>query len=141
MNGPLVLDASVILKWVLPPEQEPYHVQAQAIAEAVAEKRVSVRVPALWYFEVGNILIRKYPSDAANDLADLRTHLALSESVMTKDWQGQILNLTSRYRVTFYDAAYHALAIIHGGIFITADEKYLAAVAGEPRAIHLRDWQ
>lgn len=141
MGSPIVIDASVILKWVLPPDREPHHAQAQAIAEAMAENRLSVAVPVLWYFEVGNILIRKYPDQAAEDLADLRKHLLMFEQAMTADWQSRILDLTARYHVTFYDAAYHALAIVNDGIFVTADENYLQAVAGEPNAIHLKDFR
>jgi predicted nucleic acid-binding protein len=53
----------------------------------------------------------------------------------------QILRLTATFGVTFYDAAYHALAIVREGVFVTADEKYLNAVAGEPHAMHLKDWR
>lgn len=140
MSIPYVIDASVILKWVLPPEYEPYYDQGQAIADALFNRSLSVIVPYLWYFEVGNILIRKYPQHAAQDLADLRKQLVMFEQAITPDWQNWILDLTARYRVTFYDASYHALAIVREGVFITADEKYLNAVAGEPHIMHLKDW-
>jgi len=140
MNGTVVIDASVILKWVLPPEQEPHHAQGQALGEAMLNRRLSVAVPPLWYYEVGNILIRRYPEHAAQDLSDLRKQLALFEQAMTPAWQSRILDLAARYRVTFYDAAYHALAIVREGVFVTADEKYLQAVTGEPHVMHLKDW-
>ena len=35
------------------------------------------------------------------------------------------LRLATQYQVTFCDTAYHALAIVQGGVFVTADRKYL----------------
>jgi predicted nucleic acid-binding protein len=67
--------------------------------------------------------------------------LGPGESLSAPDWQRQILALTTRHRVTFYDAAYHALAIVNEGIFVTADEKYLKAVGDDKHAMHLKDWR
>lgn len=140
MAGLVVIDASVILKWVLPPGAEPYQPQALSLAEAVAQGRIEVRLPGLWYFEVGNILIRKYRQDADRDLADLRQQLGPCEQPVSAGWQREIIRLTGAYPVTFYCASYHALAIVNDGVFVTADEKYLQAVAGEPNLRHLKDW-
>lgn len=140
MTRPLVMDASVILKWVLPPEAEPFQAQAIAIAQAIADGRVTALVPGLWYFEVGNILIRKYRADADQDLRDLQAQLGSCERPAFPEWQRETLRLTAAYPVTFYDASYHALAIVNRGVFVTADQKYLQAVAGEPHVMHLKDW-
>lgn len=136
----VVPDASVLLKWVLPGEYEDHVAQALALRSAIALQRVQVAVPALWYFEVGNTLARKYPQDAAGQLADLRAFRLPSVEVDSA-LERQILRLTSAFGVTFYDAAYHALAMIHEGVFVTADEKYLNAVAGESHVMHLQDWR
>ena len=141
MRNLAVLDASVILKWVLPADAEPYQSQALSLAEAVAQGRLVVKLPSLWFFEVGNILIRKYRQDAERDLADLRQQLGQCEQPVSAGWQREIIRLTRAYPVTFYDASYHALAIVHDGIFVTADEKYLQAAAGEPNLMHLKDWR
>ena len=37
---------------------------------------------------------------------------------------GEAFALMKKYRVTFYDAAYHAVAIIRNGTLITADDAY-----------------
>ncbi|NJD04868.1 MAG: type II toxin-antitoxin system VapC family toxin [Methylococcaceae bacterium] len=135
----VVPDASVLLKWVLPGDRELHREQALELRKAVAAGRVEVRVPALWYFEVGNTLARKYPQDARGRLADLRA-FRLMEIAMGRREEEQILRLTGTFAVTFYDASYHALAIVNDGVFVTADEKYLQAVAGEPNLLHLKDW-
>ncbi len=53
---------------------------------------------------------------------------------------GGHLGLTRRYEVTFYDASYHALAIVTGGRFVTADEKHLTKAGDAGYLIYLRDW-
>jgi predicted nucleic acid-binding protein len=141
MRDRVVIDASVILKWVLPPEAEPYQPQALRLADAVMQGKIEVMLPGLWYFEVGNILIRKYRQDADHDLADLRRQLGSGEQAVSTGWQGEIIRLTDFYPVTFYDASYHALAIVNRGVFVTADEKYLSAVVGESAIMHLKDWR
>lgn len=100
MSRLIVIDASVILKWALPPDTEPHQPEALAIAEAFTEGDVDVALPALWYFEVGNILLRKYPEHADKDLLDLRDQLCSFEKSMTDEWQHQMLTLTTRHRVT-----------------------------------------
>jgi predicted nucleic acid-binding protein len=137
----LVADASVILKWILPPGSEDYQQQAWAIIDAVGDRRVEIKVPSLWFFEVGNLLARRYPAQAEQQLGDLLAALGPGESLSAPDWQRQIVALTTRHRVTFYDAAYHALAVVNEGIFVTADEKYLKAVGDDKHAMHLKDWR
>jgi len=136
----VVIDASVILKWILPRDSEPYQDQAQALATLIKGGSIQVGVPSLWYFEVGNLLARKYPLQADQQLANLRLILEPCEIPGKTGWQKKILALVEQHGITFYDAAYHALAIIQQGVFVTADEKYLQTVRKEPHAMHLKDW-
>jgi len=136
----VVPDASVLLKWVLPPDHEQHVEQALALRRDIAWKKLDARVPSLWYFEVGNTLARRYPAEAGRHLENLRL-FGLQESAPDPTLEQDILRLTTEFGVTFYDAAYHALAIVHEGVFVTADEKYVQAVGGEPHVMHLRDWK
>lgn len=43
--------------------------------------------------------------------------------------------------ITFYDAAYHALALLHEGLFVTADTQYVTRAEGSGGVITLGDWQ
>jgi len=52
-----------------------------------------------------------------------------------------VLELTKRYDVSFYDAAYHALAIVHDGLFVTADTRYVTRVAEMGSLVALGEWQ
>ena len=55
-------------------------------------------------------------------------------------WLAKALELTKRYEVSIYDAAYHALAIIHDGLFVTADTRYVTRVAETGSAVVLGEW-
>ena len=35
------------------------------------------------------------------------------------------MSLAVTYEVAFYDAAYHAVALALGGVFVTADQRYV----------------
>lgn len=141
MNNPglFIPDASVLLKWVLPAEGETCVEQALSMRDAFVAGKITLLVPELWYFEVGNTLSRKYPDETEDLLSGL---LAMGFDTATPDqrWQTAILQLVSAHRVTFYDAAYHALAVISDGIFVTADEKYLASARSDRHIAHLKDW-
>ena len=131
----IVLDASVILKWVLPPVDEPDIDKALALRDAIASGGVVALAPDLWIYEAGNLLALRFP-DRAADLLDSLLRFDLAIARPSKRWLRRTLELTQRYGVTFYDAAYHAHAIVERGEFVTADARYFRH-AGEAGAIML----
>ena len=140
MAVPIVVpDASVILKWVLPSEDEPDLERAIALREAIMAGDVHARVPTLWLYEVGNTLTRRFPERAERAL-DLLLRFDLVSAPRTPRWLRLVLELTERYGVTFYDASYHAHAIASRGLFITADERYVARAETAGAIARLADW-
>jgi predicted nucleic acid-binding protein len=119
----VVPDASVLLKWVIPTVEEGRD-SAIELREAAIAGRLSLIVPPLWLYEVGNTLARRFP-DHALRLLEALVAFGLVERTATKAWREQALALTSDYAATFYDAAYHALALVEGGVFVTADSDYV----------------
>lgn len=136
----VVPDASVILKWVLPEEDEPFHAQAGELRQQFSDNEVAFVVPSLWRFEIGNTLTRKYPQYALQDMQDLQD-MGMSEPKPSQLWLEQACALAQEYSVAFYDAAYHALAIVESGVFVTTDERYMRAVGHHQSLSHLADWQ
>lgn len=57
-----------------------------------------------------------------------------------RDYERIAAGLLNVVNVTFYGAAYHALAIVNQGVFITADEKYMKAVCDEPYFMHIKNY-
>jgi len=140
MPAPLVVpDASVILKWVLPSDDEPDADKALVLRNAILEEDLSALVPVLWIYEVGNTVARRFPANAAAWLAALMK-FDLEESPPSRQWLTAALQLTDRYGVTFYDAAYHAIAIVQHGLFVTADTRYFKQAKEAGSVVKLNDW-
>jgi len=135
----VVPDASVILKWALPSDAEPAADRALLLRNAIRDDVVRAVVPSLWLFEVGNTVARRFPQHARAWLAAL-AKFGLEEQAVTAQWLRQAVELTERYPVSFYDAAYHATAIVHGGVFVTADERYVAQAALHGAVVSLQEW-
>lgn len=134
----MVPDASVLLKWVLA-QPETDTEQALALREAAIAKRLVLAVPPLWLYEVGNTLARRYPDNAQALIESLRQG-PLRAVGPTRAWLIKTLELTMEYGVTFYDASYHALAIVSQGVFVTADGRYVHKAGSETDVLVLKDW-
>ena len=137
----VVPDASVILKWVLEREDEPGHAQAMKLQEALLADELEIRMPTLWRYEVGNVLGLKKPGMASElmgallayefDEVPLRTEYALAVLEHMQDVNG----------VTFYDSAYHVLALRTRGLYLTADTMYVKRAKRKGHVSLLSDWQ
>jgi predicted nucleic acid-binding protein len=121
----LVLDSSIVGCWCFPDE-------ASALADH-AWQGVSVGgavVPALWWFEVRNILLinerrgRVNPADTAEFLTDLEM---LPIRIDQDPKGGTTLALARAHRLTFYDAAYLELARRLDAPLATLDRQLAAA--------------
>jgi predicted nucleic acid-binding protein len=97
-------------------------------------------VPPLWIYEVGNTVARRFPAHAQTWLAAL-LRFGLEEMPVSQSLLDKSLELTSRHEVSFYDAAYHALALLHKGLFVTADAKYANRASGSGSVITLAEWK
>lgn len=134
----IVPDASVILKWCLT-ENEADRDKAVAIRQASLSGRAQLWVPSLWRFEAGNILIRRRPAEA-NELLSLCEASGLREIEPSREWQATTVRLAVEYGVSFYDASYHALALVHAGTFVTSDARFIAKAKKAGRLIHLSEF-
>lgn len=136
----LVPDASVLLKWVLPSDDESDADKALLLRAAIMEEAVRVILPALWLYEVGNTIARRFPQQASDWLSAL-LKFGLEEAPPSQPWLAKTLELTRCYEVSFYDAAYHALALVHKGLFVTADSRYINRVTESGSVIALSEWE
>ncbi len=139
MSATFVPDASVLLKWIFRSPDEPDHDRALDLKTAWLDDECELVVPSLWVYEVGNVLALKHPSTAAS-LLQAMLDLGIREEAPHRD-AGTILRLMRDHRVTFYDAAYHALAIRHRGTMITADRAYVKKAGRAGHVVLLSDWR
>lgn len=122
-------DASVLLRWVLPGHDEQDTDVALALREQTVAGTLDLVVPQLWIYEVGNTLALRFPGDAEELLASL-ADFDLTEAKLDSRWRTRAASLSVAYGVAFYDAAYHAVALRFGGVFVTADERYVRRASG-----------
>lgn len=135
----LVPDASVLLKWVLPGPDERDKKAALSLRDEAVGGNVELIVPQLWIYEVGNTLSRRFP-EQADELLDSLVAFQLTEAQPDSAWRTAALSLTVTYGVTFYDAAYHAVALTRRGRFVTADDRYIRRAASAGGVQPLRRW-
>ena len=125
MERPTIIDASVGVKLV---SQEELSAEADALLLQHIEGNMSVVIPTLFYYEVGNALrYKNAPQQLINrafqDLMQFQFHTQhLDHKLLTNT-----LNIALQFNLTFYDAAYLALADAHNGFCITCDKKMLAS--------------
>ena len=140
MSGAVIVpDASVLLKWILRSDDEPDHDRALQLKTAWLEGACELVVPSLWAFEVGNVLGLKQP-EKATVLLGAMIDLGLREDA-PHGYVPAIITLMRAHKVTFYDAAYHALAIHHGGLMLTADRAYVKKASRAGHLALLNDWR
>jgi predicted nucleic acid-binding protein len=128
----LVLDTSATLAWIYPGEQ------TAAIANIFDRVTASgAWVPSLWRLEIANSLemgVRRGRIDAAfrdATLADLELLPIQTDPETEKQaWRATLL-LSTRHRLTVYDAAYLELAIRRGLPLATLDQELRAAATAE----------
>jgi predicted nucleic acid-binding protein len=128
-----VLDASVAVKWALPPASEPLASEALHLLQQYVEAELDFLVPDIFWAEVGNVLWkgsrhgRWSRSTAERIAAEMKIHnlrTVSSHSLMT-----DALKIALSYDRSVYDCLYVALAIQFKSEMITADERLANALA------------
>lgn len=118
-----VVDASVILKWVLGEEQESDQDLALKLLDTWAAGIAEFVAPSLWQYEVGNFLGRELRDEAIEKM-----NLLLDLGIQSVDLSNTIIERCfawmEQHAVTFYDASYLAVAFEIQGTLITADDKF-----------------
>ena len=139
MSNILVPDASVLLKWALKGPEENDSIAATNLFEHWMEGKVEIVLPRLWAYEVGNVLGLRNPS-RAEELMDIFLGYGFHEVDLSTTVCRKTYTLTRQCRVSFYDAIYHAVALLHNGTLITADEAYHRQSVGIGQVRLLRDF-
>ncbi len=133
----VVLDASLILAWILPGEA------GSAQAGPVIERIVAdgAAAPGLWRLEVANVLAiaerrGRLPAGSAVELIERLSDLpvAIDPETSARAW-GATLALAQRHGLTVYDAAYLELAQRTGLPLATFDQALKKAAGAENVAL------
>jgi predicted nucleic acid-binding protein len=135
----LVIDASVAVKWFLPDSERELHVdQALALLEEVRTGRVSPLQPPHWLAEVSAVITRVRPEivDDAIQLLDTLDLPILREA----DVYRRASRISREIEHHLFDTLYHAVALEHDGILISADDHYMRKASRLGSILPLADW-
>jgi len=137
----VVLDASVILKWMLEdPDREPDTGKALVLVESVAGGTLQVLQPVHWLAEVAAVAARVVPDTAVRDvgmLAALELPTTDSPNVIQR---ATALAIDTRKHL--FDTLYHAVALEHEEtLLVTADYRYYETTQHYGAIRALRDWE
>src|SRR5208282_4872288 len=122
---PFVLDASISAVWAFADE-------FSSLAEA-AENRLKTDyavVPAIWWYEIRNLLVvseRRQRIAEVESAAFLRVLSAYPIRLEPLQPDTDILRIARQHRLSFYDAAYLALALRERLPLATLDKRLEAA--------------
>ena len=136
----LVLDASVILKWLLEdPAREPDTDRAFAVIQSVVQGDLEILQPTHWLIEVAAVAARLTPQTAIQDvemLAAMQLPTSDDPHVMRR---ATVLAIETDTHL--FDTLYHAVALEHeDALLVTADDRYRRKAAHHGKIASLRDW-
>ena len=135
-DDPLVIDASVAIKWYVPEEDD-------TRARAILASGRQLLAPDLILAEVGNILWKKVrrgtlTREDAEEIAERFLRKAGITVVSSTVLLLRALQIANAHGPTVYDAQYVALAVQDNLVAVTADERLVRSLAGTPLAAHVR---
>ena len=136
----LVVDASVVIKWLLQdPAREAGTKYATALMNVVTNAGAEVLQPFHWLAEILAVLSRLSPGTAAADILRIQAlELPTTDdpSVLKRACQ-----LATEHRTHAFDTLYHAVALgVPDGILITADTAYHRVARSAGRILLLDEW-
>lgn len=136
----VVVDASVAVKWFLPPtEAEQGHDRAVALLEGLISGQIALREPPHWLAEVAAVLSRLAPATARQNIEDLYVmRIPVMETA-------EIYVTASKLAVSLdqhlFDTLYHAVALASPDCtLVTADERYYDKARKEGSIALLREF-
>lgn len=132
---PFVLDASMAASWAF--EDDNSTPAQQVLGTLTTDYAI---VPALWWFEMLNIMAvneRRGRLSAAAAAEFLSLLYNLDIEVDHRPDHATVLSLARRYRLTGYDAAYLELALREGLPLATLDRELVRAAASVGVALPL----
>jgi len=136
-----VLDASVIVKWLLhDSESEADTSAALSLMDAVAAGDLEVLQPPHWLAEVAAVMARLSPTTLATDIADLfALDFDVADSLAIYQ---RATRLAIELNQHLFDTLYHAVALESAGCtLITADLRYFRKAHPYGRIAALERWR
>lgn len=140
MKKTIIIDASIVAKWLLPDEYDPI---ADTIKKAFTDREIAVAVPTLIFYEINNLLKSAALSKriSVKDSADFYEYfLNLNFNIhWSKELLKNALQKALDLNISSYDASYVVLSESLKIPLFTADEKLVKKV-NSPLVKSLEDY-
>jgi predicted nucleic acid-binding protein len=125
----IIIDASVIIKWLLPDEEDKIALKIKQDFDGMI---LTIIIPHLTYYEIGNVLKTAIKRERISENSAKKLYSALIDLEFvvyaTKDLFALALSKSIDFDISVYDASYIALAEYLQVPFLTADRKLLNKV-------------
>lgn len=135
----LVVDASVALKWFLPPSRgEQNFAEAVLVGQTIEKANGALLAPIHWLLEVVAVLARSEPQlvdPALLLLSEMRPIVVADPHVLRR-----AADLATALDHHLFDTLYHAVALETGATLVTADERYFGRARHLGSIAMLRDF-
>ena len=138
----LVVDVSVVAKWIIP--GEPWEDEANNLKGAIVSGRVEAYAPTLLTYELASVLlkaVRKGVLKPGDGIEALKAVGSLGISLAPVLWEEvtEVFQAASSTSLTIYDAAYLWLSKKLDAALVTADEKLCKKGGRISKIISLQD--
>jgi predicted nucleic acid-binding protein len=138
-----VIDASVVVKWVL--SGEPYEEKADAVQAHQVSGNAELWAPSFLVQEVTNAIWRAIKlKRITQEIAEksLKSLDGIQITFCDFSWTEacDVLKIATNLDLTVYDAAYLFLSEKINSPIITADDKMYQKAKGQFRVVHLKDY-
>ena len=136
-----MVDSSVIVKWLNSQEEQNLEKADELLRDAM-DKRVVLLTSELGKFEVGNALINKGigPTEF-NETMAVFYNLPIQFFPESEEVSKITFDIAKRYKLTYYDAAYVALAVVYDASIVTDNYKHQGKASEEVEVIALKDYK
>lgn len=127
----MVVDASVALKWAFPNGADELEEAALTLLRRIGSGEIALVQPPHWLAEISAVLARKAPSPEKREQA-LGYYFALeAETQHSLTLYLRAADLAARLEHHLFDTLYHAVALEHEAVLITADTNYFRKAGPE----------
>jgi len=138
----LVVDASVVAKWIIP--GEPWEEEANNLKGAIVSGRVEAYAPTILTYELASVLlkaVRRGVLKSDDGIEALKAVGSLGISLAPVLWEevAEVFEVVISTSLTIYDAAYLWLSKKLDTPLVTADEKLCKKGGRVAKIISLQD--
>lgn len=136
----IVVDSSVIVKWLNSTDEENVAIANTLLADALGEK-VELLVPELAKYEIGNVLLKSKQLSPHEANISLETLHALPITFVTESEELAKETYLQAYEnnITYYDASFISLAKQYNATLVTENIKHQGK-STTVKAISLKDY-